>query len=219
MSLPTKVQLGNFGDRAAAPAGGTLVTGRPAQPRPALVQRGAAQGHERFVAEGGRLNPDAVARALNRAQKNIDEATGPARANPMLNGHLFQNVPLNGPLSFGTSSPPNTAGLPIGFQYWDVALGKPLFYNGTNWIDAAGALAYSGTVGTAAYTTIEHGVGSPAVGFLITNVTNATLTTTPRLVPAGDATDKTMARIWTPYMFLTGGAGAATPAADIYVFF
>ena len=37
-----------------------------------------------------------------------------------------------------TTNRPNTNYLPIGFQYFDITLNKPIWWNGTVWIDATG---------------------------------------------------------------------------------
>jgi len=39
-----------------------------------------------------------------------------------------------------TSSRPNSSIATLGQQYFDTTIGRPLFWNGTNWIDAAGSV-------------------------------------------------------------------------------
>ena len=215
--LPVRVQQGAFGTRDAAPAGGTITAGRLATPRPALVQRGTAQGEERFVTKEGELDAFAVARALNQAQRNIDNSTAAARANPTATGHLFQGVKLQGPLMTGSSAaaPPST-GLPVGYQYWNTDTHKPNYYDGAGqWRDSAGTVLGAASSAAATYTIIEHGFGAAATGIIITNVSGGVIGATHKIVPAGDATDKQRVRIWTPVLPDTG----ATLTADVYVFF
>lgn len=217
--IPGKVQLGDFGNRSAAPVGGTLVNGRTAAPRPTLVQKGKASGQENFVHnETGGLDPNNVSRALKQLQSNIDNATAQARANPLANGQLFQNVPLSGPLTVGlTANTPSQTGLPPGFMYLNTTLNKPLYLISGNWVDASGATAYAASNGTAQYTTVEHGFGAPAVGFIITNVANAILQGTPQIIAFGDSRDKSLVRIWTPFYY--AAINGIPPTVDIYVFY
>jgi hypothetical protein len=43
------------------------------------------------------------------------------------------------PTSGISSKRPNSAMINSGFQYFDTTLGKPIYYNGTSWVDATGA--------------------------------------------------------------------------------
>ena len=216
MSLPTRIQQGAFGTRDAAPAGGTIVAGRQLTPRPALTQRGSAQQLERFITKKGELDPFAVTRALNEAQRNIADSTAAARANPTATGHLFQGVKLQGPLLAGTSSQaPNRSDARIGQQFFDTTLVIPLFFNNNNWNTASGPVQYAAAAGNPTYTIIEHGFGVAAAGVLITSVKGGVVAGPPKLVPAGDSTDLQRVRFWMPIL----PDGGSTLTADVYVFY
>ena len=40
----------------------------------------------------------------------------------------------------GTTDERPVSGILTGFQYFDTTLGKPIYYNGTNWVDATGTI-------------------------------------------------------------------------------
>lgn len=215
VALPAKVQQGAFGTRSGAPAGGSLQSGRVAPPRPALIQRGTAQGREHFVTTDGKIDPVAIGYAINELQVKVRESTAQTRANPMADGLFFQNVPISGPLVTGTSSQaPNTTDATIGYPYFDTTLGKPLWFSGGNWVTATGAVQYAGTAGSMTLTSIEHGFGAPAVGLLITNVSNGLLRAAPQIILAGNSSDNSIVRFWVPIYQNVG----KQLTADVYVF-
>lgn len=212
--LPTKVQMGEFGARPAAPNGGTLTTmARTLQPRPALLQRGPTQGLENLVTLDGQLKPDELTRAIGQLQSNVQGATARARANPLANGHLFQNVAIKGPLTQGALSDlPSIVNLKAGFLFFVTTIGIPFFYDEQgHWVDGVGTIKTAASSAAQTYTKIEHGFGAPAVGFLITNVTGGVIGHCPRIVPAGNATDNNIVQILIP-------VSGNSVKADIYVF-
>jgi hypothetical protein len=129
----------------------------------------------------------------------------------MANGILVQNVPIVGTLCAGnTASRPSSTGLPDSFLYYDLTLAKPLWLFGGIWIDAAGGASGSAATGEMATTAIDHGLGQPAIGCIVTDVKNAIL----RYVPRITGSDNNTVRVWLAYAPL----GTGTPTADVYVY-
>lgn len=188
---------------------------RPPQPRPSITTQGSAQARESFATRDGKLDATAVSRALSSIQAKVADSTAQARANPLGNGHLFQGVQIVGsPTAGPTADLPGWDGLPDGFMFFDTTAMKPHWLLGTDWVDATGFVAYGANSDPLATTAIAHGFGTPAAGFLITNVQHAVIQNVPRLVLAGDSTDNNVARIWIAYLPLSTG----TPTVDVYVF-
>jgi hypothetical protein len=73
---PVRIQSGNFG--TDNPSSFSPSYGNRSQSQPTVLQRGPSQGREQFTAEG-LSNPEAVARALNAIQANVDTAVGPSK--------------------------------------------------------------------------------------------------------------------------------------------
>jgi hypothetical protein len=179
-----------------------------------LLQRGTSQQQEKLVTEDGAFNTEAVARAIVQLQRNSDEATSQSRANPFLSGHLFQAVPVQGPRLVGSVAQlPSTVDLWPGYYYFDSTVGRPLFLQlATNqWIDGTGAVVAGSTAGTQTYTQVEHGFGTPIIGFLVTNIAGGVVGPV-RYIPFGDARDKSIARFLIPQNTIT------TLTADVYLF-
>jgi hypothetical protein len=110
---------------------------------------------------------------------------------------------------------PGRTDLPQGFLFFDTTFNIPLWLNDTNWVDATGATVAAASGFSLTTTAIEHGLGAPASGFIITNVQNAVIRDVPRIVPAGNSTDNNTVRIWLSYAPLS----SVTPAtADFYVY-
>lgn len=143
--LPARVQYGDHGNTAAAPASTTVTVGRAQPPRPALLQRGPAQAQEQFIS--GSVDPE-VNRALGQMQTNIAKATAQAKAAPWANGVLLDDVILS--------------------DTWT--------------------------------TTIKHGLGTAALGFFVTNVSNGTISERGGIVSTGDTNlDKTQCGVRLAY--------------------
>lgn len=212
--LPGKIQQGAFGTRDVAPAGATPVQGRVPRPRPQLLQRGPAQGREHFTTKDGKLDEQAIVRALNQLQSNTDEASSQARANPMANGHLFQGIALKGPLIAGPvgGGLPSVTNLWPGFMFYDTSSKKPFYNDGAgSWRDAASTIITGTSAGPQTYTVIEHGFGSPAVGALITNLSGGTIEGPAQIITTGTSTDNVQAQLLVPIY--------GAPVADIYLFY
>ncbi len=208
--IPSRVQLDNFGSRQAAVSG----AGRPSPAPPEIKSLGRAQGKERFVSQKDKLDAPAVARALNAIQAKVAESTAQARANPLANGRLFQNVKITGtPTSGNTASRPPRTSLPTGFMYFDTTLAQPLWLSGTNWVDSSGSVVSAAGAGALVTTAIDHGFGTPAIGFLLLNVQNAVVHG-GRIAPAGDSTDDNTVRLSLLYSPLS----SSPILADLYVY-
>ena len=53
-------------------------------------------------------------------------------------GGVLKDDP-NYPANTGTTAGRPTSGRYVGMHFWDTTLNKPIWFNGTNWVDATGA--------------------------------------------------------------------------------
>lgn len=57
----------------------------------------------------------------------------------LANGAVLADDP-NYPVDTGTTANRPTSGRELGMQYWDTTLGRPIWWNGAAWVDAAGVV-------------------------------------------------------------------------------
>ena len=82
---------------------------------------------------------------MNTAQPGlnvVDTERGPLKARQdWYNWAVATTRAINELRSSGTTANRPTARLFVGRFYFDTTLGKPIWYDGTNWVDATGATA------------------------------------------------------------------------------